>query len=337
MNILNELTGKFPQEDYPKESRIHPIAGTHPVKGTWYIKREDELGFFTAGGKIRKWRTLVPSLVSKGVDTALLIGSSQSNNVLGLSLLLIEKGIRPLPILLNSKDPLPRGNRLFLELTVGSRQLLFVEREEWHRVEEIALSLQRKLSAEGCKAEVIPEGSYLTEAFFGALTLAADILRNEVERGCSFNHIFIEAGTGLQAIALILGLAAASHPGSVSVLLLADKEEIFLEKLEKWRLVLEEVSGIRLCSSSMHFSLFRPRTQKAFKPISGKGWEGLVSFAQSSGVWTDPVYSSRLFAEAFSEGKTKEMEGDILVIHSGGLSSLFGFEKELRACLPSCD
>lgn len=333
MNILNELTGKFPQEDYPKESRIHPIAGDRPARGKWFIKREDELGFFTAGGKIRKWRTLIPSLMSKGADRALLIGSSQSNNVLGLSLLLIEKGIRPIPVLLNSKDPVPKGNRLFLELTVGTQEIVLVEREEWQRVEEIAVSLQIKLCAQGFKAEVIPEGSYLPEAFFGALTLAADILRNEKESGCSFNHIFIEAGTGLQAIALILGLAAAHHPALVSVLLLTDQEEVFLEKLERWRLLLEERCALQVESSSLNFSLFRPLKQKAFKPISGKGWDHLVTFAKSSGVWTDPVYSSRLIAEGFNEAVKKAMEGNILVIHSGGLSSLFGFEKELRQCL----
>lgn len=335
MNIISKLTGQFPQEDYPKESRIHPLLCQPSGRGRWFIKREDELGFFTSGGKIRKWRTLIPSLVQKKIDAAFLIGSAQSNNILGLSLLLLEKGIRPVPLLLSTHDLNPKGNRLFIELTCGRENIVFVERGSWHRVDETAALMASEWASKGYRTAVIPEGSYTPDAFYGAMTLASDILRNENESGCSFRHIFIEAGTGLQAIALIIALAIACHPASVSVLLLKDSEAEFQKKLEEWRLFLMERFALEVDRSRLHYSLFSPAVQKSFKPLSGSGMDHLIGFAKMTGVWTDPVYSGRLIMEAFSQAEREEMDGDLLLIHSGGLSSLFGFEKALQRRLSS--
>jgi len=297
---------QIPQEDYPCQSRVHKVPH---LGGNWYIKREDELGFFTGGSKIRKWRTLVPHLVSQGIEDAILIGSAHSNNVLGLGLLLLEKGIKPRPLLLKSHDEVAKGNRLYIELTT---EPVYVTRNEWGEVNAIAEGLK------GPKTAVIPEGSYLPEAFWGAMTLALDVMRNEREMGISFDHIFVDAGTGLQAMALILGLAWMRHNAEVSVMLISEQEEHFRGELLKWqKMIPEEVVP--------KFRVFSPQGQRGFRPLSGKGLKNIVAFARKTGVWTDPLYSGRLIAGAPLQGAT----GNILLIHSGGLSSLSGFAEDL--------
>lgn len=318
MISLEELLSQISQEDYLKHSRVHPLP--IPDEGrTWHIKREDELGFFAGGSKIRKWRTLIPALVNAKVDTAILIGSAYSNNVLGLTLLLQEKGIKPLPLLLKAYEDTPKGNRLFIEL---SSKPIYLERKEWPQVESVAETLKAKLEGEGKKVEIIPEGSYMKEAFYGALTLALDIVQNEKDLGKTFDHIFIDAGTGLQAQALILGLCLLNHKALVSVLLLHEDPEKFRRELDVW----SEMLGI---SDKPRFNIFFPKGQRGFRPLEGKAFEEIIHFARKTGVWTDPLYSGRLVQEAPLYAQTKEMQGNILIVHTGGLTALFGFQDAL--------
>lgn len=330
MISLEASLSQIPQEDYPKHSRVHAIPFLSDEKRNFFIKREDELGFFTSGSKIRKWRTLIPALIQERVETAILIGSCQSNNVLGLTLLLKEKGIKPLPILLLPYDHPPQGNRLFIELSLGETKPIYLKRAEWSNVDVIAKSLQEKLADEGVKAAIIPEGSYMEDAFYGALTLALDILQNEKDHGIHFDHIFIDAGTGLQAAALILGLGFLNHKARVSVLLLHEDKERFKNELARWEAVLQKKAGIKK-KLTLNFHTFFPKGQRGFKPLEGKRLKNIVHFASQTGVWTDPLYSGRLIQEAPLEAQEEGMQGNVLLVHTGGLSSLFGFQDALNS------
>lgn len=314
---LEELLSQIPQEDYPKQSRIHKLPFLSCEKKKWFIKREDELGFFTSGCKVRKWRTLIPALVLDQVESAILIGSANSSNVLGLTLLLLEKGIKPLPLLLKPSSDI-QGNRLFIELSLRQTKPIFVERKDWPEVETIAASLKESMST---KTAIIPEGSNTKDAFFGALTLALDVVRNEKEQKISFDHIFIDAGTGLQAAALILGLGSMGHKAKLSVLLLDEDHDKFQKTLRHWQSVLKS-------DHPLNYQTFVPKGQRGFRPLSESGFKKIVEFARDSGVWTDPLYSGRLITEAPLEAAY--FEGNILLIHTGGLNSLFGFNDTLR-------
>ena len=79
-----------------RHSRIHPLPGYLPLQAgaPIYIKREDELSAGVVGTKLRKYLSILPHLEQYQYTDAILVGSAHSNNVMGLSQLLIERGIR---------------------------------------------------------------------------------------------------------------------------------------------------------------------------------------------------------------------------------------------------
>ena len=69
----------------------------------------------------------------------------------------------------------------------------------------------------------LPEGASVAASLPGALYTCTSISsKMKKNKGISFDHIFIEAGTGFMACALILGLSWLKCHSLVHVLLLAE-------------------------------------------------------------------------------------------------------------------
>ncbi len=276
------------------QSRVHSLR-TFP--SDCYVKREDELGFGITGPKLRKYSSLIPFFLQEKMNEVVVVGSAYSNHVMGISQLLIENGIRPILYLLGNKDYPVEGNLLFTKLLTDS--IRWVSREEWPHVLEIA-----KAEQEGF---VLPEGGFLPQALPGAMTLATDIARNEEELGFSFDHIFIDAGTGLSAIGLLLGGVNAL----VHVLLLADGEKQFLDKLHTFSE-----------NPSQRFVLHRPKNARSFGSVNRAVFDEIQFLAKNEGFFTDPIYSAKLFLETRLLLSQNMIQGTKLIIHSGGAHSL---------------
>ena len=101
----------------------------------------------------------------------------------------------------------------------------------------IKLKLKRKntsLNKAKTKAAVSFQKVELSKNLSRRLNLGLqDICRNESISGVAFDHLFVEAGTGFMALALMLGMAWLEHPAVIHVLLLADHEDTFRDKLQR--------------------------------------------------------------------------------------------------------
>ena len=164
----------------------------------------------------------------------------------------------------------------------------------------------------------------MPEAFPGALTLPCDIIHNEKKVGFSFQHFFVDSGTGLMAIGLILGLAFLEHPGHVHVILIAGQHNEFLEKLKFYHQHFCSLMDYN-CPWPTRFSLDKPQQTKAFGATSPRIFNAIRQIAQDEGVLCDPIYNAKLFLEAKRKIKEEMLDGKALIIHSGGTLSLLGF------------
>lgn len=303
-------------------SRIHRLKSFDNNGTTFYVKREDELSFGISGSKYRKYQSLVPYLLKRGCKKAILIGGAYSNNLLGLSQQLIEVGITPYLVMRKPGSDLIKGNYLLTKLFVPEEQITLVERSEWGKVDQIAKSLVNDE-----QTTVIPEGACMKEAFPGALSLPVDILCNEQENGLTFNHLFLDSGTGLQAIATLLGLSYYAHRRKVHILLLAGSQGEFEEKLEEFHSYFEELVGKKV--DVLNYTLYHPEEGGSFGSTSRKVFESIKEVARSEGILTDPVYSAKLFIESRKIAERLSLKGNSLLVHSGGALSLAGFQREL--------
>jgi 1-aminocyclopropane-1-carboxylate deaminase/D-cysteine desulfhydrase-like pyridoxal-dependent ACC family enzyme len=328
LRLINTLQS-IEQNSYSNESRIHPLNSFNFSDCQCFVKREDELGFGISGSKIRKYRSLIPFLIKNQIREVIVIGSAYSNHVLSISQLLIENKINVTLFLRGDPTRTLQGNGLLISLLVPSSSIKWFSKEAWKNVYEEA-----KYYAKNKKdMHILPEGAAGFESFPGALTLSLDIIRNEKENCLAFNHIFIDSGTGLTAIALILAYHFLQKKTLIHVILMAENESYFLKQLSTFHLLFQQLLSVSDFSIPSNFQLHLPYQGKKFGQLHPDSFKNIVQFAQCEGIWTDPIYTEKLFHTSKDIIKSSALRGSILIIHSGGALSLMGFENQLKALI----
>jgi 1-aminocyclopropane-1-carboxylate deaminase/D-cysteine desulfhydrase-like pyridoxal-dependent ACC family enzyme len=312
-------------------SRIHPLKFISKPHSAIYIKRDDELGFGISGTKLRKYESLLVHIKQQSIKHAVLIGGAYSNNIVGLTQLLIEQDVVPYLFLRGDQAPLYKGNFLLISLLVPAEQIYWVKRADWEQVTTGAQAFLQSLPTNA--SLLIPEGACMVEALPGALTLGEDIVKNEYEHDLLFDHIFIEAGTGLAAIGLILSLAIIKRRAHIHILLLALTKDEFLEKLRVFYQHLSQGSNQQITWEELIHSLhfYTPAIAPSFGATNQTIFETIIQVARQDGILTDPIYTAKLLLTAKQIIlDTSVIIGNILIIHGGGGLGLMGYQEQLE-------
>ncbi|MBI2786444.1 MAG: pyridoxal-phosphate dependent enzyme [Legionella longbeachae] len=293
-------------------SRVHRLNHFPDNDVSCYVKRDDELGCGISGTKLRKYASLLPYLMDQQIRHLIIVAGSQSNNLLAALQLAREFKLKVTAFLIQPWKLELTGNFKLSRLFLEEHEIVWVARDNWPIVNELAYNYLHKLTEPGF---VLHEGASVPEALEGAVTLAHDIILNEHSLGFVFQHIFIDAGTGFSAAGLIKGLTELNHPAQVHVLLLADKEEIFNNKLNQWLALIPE-----------NFCCVYPTTAKSFGSVNQNIKNEIKRLAREEGILADPIYAAKLFYETRRYILTKQLIGNILIIHSGGTLTMPAFD-----------
>jgi len=314
---MKELLKLYSLANYPKQSRIHPLPTFSTETANVYVKREDELGAISSGSKLRKYLSLIPYLASAAKPVA-IVGGANSNHVLSLSLLLTEKKIPYRLFLQGKKDTKIQGNFFFTLLGYPSTEILWVDEDL--TLEELKVRYEKELETQ---FSWVPIGGSCKQSLPGALTLTEDIQKNERESSVTFDHIFIDAGTGFTAAALLLGLGYLERKTKTHIVQMAGGDLEFFVMLEECKSYFKDLFGMPISPSEFH--MHRPKKAKSFGSISREHIEFIKTMAKEEGILLDPMYNSKLFLEAKERIIQENLTGTVLVIQSGGTLSLSGF------------
>lgn len=293
-------------------SRAHQLNSFPVDKVRCYVKRDDELGCGISGSKLRKYASIVPFLIQQGIKHLIIIGGPQSNNLLAALQIARQYQLRVTVFLLQPKTTTIQGNFKLSLLFLQEQDIVWVQREQWEQVESLAHEFLQQQQERGF---VLNEGASVPQAMPGAMSLAYDVQKNEKQLGLDFQHIFVDAGTGFSAAALINGLAQIQHQAKVHVLLLADSESVFANKLKLW---LDMVPHNYCC--------FYPHTSRAFGSVNQAVKKEIRRLAQEEGILADPIYSAKLFHESRHYIVQQNLYGNVLIIHSGGVLTMPAFD-----------
>lgn len=293
-------------------SRVHPLKHFPNQGVNCHVKREDELGCGISGSKIRKYASLMPYLLNSGIKHLIIIAGPQSNNLLAALQMAREFQLTVTVFLIKPHNHQIQGNFKLSRLFLVEQEIIWVERKEWPKVEAMADAYLNTLRVEGF---VLKEGANVEQAMPGAISIAADIVKNERTLNLSFQHIFVDAGTGFSAAALIKGLDELNHKSTIYVLLLADDESTFRHKLHRW-----------IGYYPLNVLCFFPETAKSFGSINRRIKNEIRRLALEEGILADPVYSAKLFLSARIYIENNSLQGNALLIHSGGALTMSGFD-----------
>ena len=306
-------------------TRIHEFSllPEHPAR--IFLKRDDEAGFAISAGKKRKFASFISWLKQEGYVGALVIGGSNSNHVLAAAQLLPEQGLKATLFVKAAHAPAACGNAFLTNLLQAKADWHIIDGAKWPQVMQLAAIEQARLAKAGSRQFLLPEGAFVAEALPGALHLATDLLRNEAENGLKMRHIFVDAGTGLSAAALVLGLALAGHPAMVHIVSMAEPQAAMEVRIAQCYAWFDAMRGSPKDQLALRYRIYQPRNARAFGSVNRTLIRAIQRFAHNFGLLTEPIYSAKLILEAESLILEQNLTGDIVIIHSGGLQTLPGF------------
>ncbi|MBC2605722.1 pyridoxal-phosphate dependent enzyme [Pelagicoccus albus] len=310
-----------------RATRIHRSAAS-PDLPLW-IKREDELSSGISGSKLRKYASLLPYLKKKRIRKVGIIGGPNSNNLVGLAQLLKENGIKPLAFIREAGDRSLRGNSLFLDMLLEENERVWVSRKDWECVEDIAS--KALLESDG-ETLLLKEGCSGFEGLIGALTLAEDIHRNEEENELKFHRVYIDCGTGLSAMGLILGLELLDQTKpadrEIVVTLIAETEAGVRGQLDSFRNELLQTYDLEL-NATVQVRFRAPTISPKFGSVNQSLFEACRQIARSEGLLLDPTYSVKHYKTAIADLEDNPPAGPSLFVYNGSSLGLCGFQDKL--------
>jgi len=321
------------------QSRIQPITryADLPSGALLQMKREDEMGMIS-GSKTRKYASLQPYFRRNGFDTLVAAGGEHSNNLMGLTLLAREMNMGIHFVVPESHQSQLKGNMLWRQLCMVPSQdrLHTLPRSEYPPSSDYVFTLLNTIEAQGLNPVYLPEGCAMIEAIPGAMTLCLDVVRNCMENDTEFEHIFIDSGTGLQAISFLSGLAELWPYivlPKVYVTLIAGTEAEFRHKAEILANAFDEKYHHKINPMQNHITFIYPPTAVSFGQVNKTILNQVRKMATTEGILLDPIYGIKHAMATVNEINKRQLKGNILMINSGNAIGLTGFQEQLKELL----
>jgi 1-aminocyclopropane-1-carboxylate deaminase len=331
---LQQLITDYLDPELNWHSRCHPIKGYLPQYDTapLFIKREDELNANAVGTKHRKYLSLLPNLQHSGIKQVILIGSAHSNNVFGLSQMLLSLGYQVTALVKAPGNKALTGNHLLLNMLLPPSQIAYLTHQEWPRVLQMAEDMSLKLNRQGIKTAVIPEGGYSEAVLPGILTLAGDIQKNSDQLNTQFEAIWTDSGTGVSAIGLLLGMRLLGITGpTVHITQIAGTPEEFQQRYQQFEQWMERLLKSPLPKPAPKIRLLRPATAASYGSINKTLLKESWNIARETGLLMDPVYSVKHLYTVKCEMLLTQPIGPQLVLYNGGTLGMSGFQSQLAS------
>lgn len=298
----------------PVQKLSHPLFTQHQVEVS--IKREDLLHAQVSGNKWRKLKYNLAFAGENGFKQLLTFGGAYSNHLYATAAAGKLFGFETIGVV-RGEPVFPLNPTLDFAVANGM-QLHYIGREEYRN--KNSNNLMQRLHEQYGAAFFIPEGGSNAWGVNGCM----DILRDVKE---PFDVVTVACGTGATMAGLVLSLNKKQRALGFSAL----KGGGFLkeEVLQHAQSVLHEtVPNLELSAS------FGIETEFHFGGY-GKINRELIAFMQdfyrNFNIKLDPVYTAKMAFGVFEKIKQGDFppKTHILMIHTGGLQGLAGFEERL--------
>ena len=254
-----------------------------------------------------------------GLSRLVAWGSSRSQFILGLLQIAAERGLK-VELFLHEGTPWQdSGSDQLYRLLTQAVPITWIPREE-----AASIAARARERAEAWGAVLISEGGAQIESLPGAMTLALDIAAQEAYLKTPLDGIWVDAGSGLTAQALLCGLGYLQHKAHVHIVLMAGSEASFHEGLAAACGWCGEIWGVQP-EVLPHFTLHRPPSARSYGATNASVWREIKGRACDSGLILDPIYTAKLSASFRSSADPNATAGAQLLIHSGAVSICLAF------------
>lgn len=279
-----------------------------------FVKREDLNHQYISGNKLRKLKYNILKASELGHDTLLTFGGAFSNHILATASAGYESGFKTIGVirgdeLKNKLDEVLQENETLKLASHFGMQFHFVSREEYRK--KGTPQYIEKLNQKFGKFYHVPEGGTNDLAVKGT-----EEIITQTPQCYNFDYIACAMGTG----GTLSGLVKGSKTKQIVLGFPALKDSSFLEETVNYYTVKNNFKIIK----DYHFGGY------------AKYNEDLICFINQIKELTqlplDPVYTGKMFYGLVDLIKNDyfEKNSKILVIHTGGLQGIKGFNEKLK-------
>jgi len=292
---------------------------------TLYVKRDDQTGLELSGNKIRKLEYSLKEAVSMGADTLITCGGIQSNHCRATAAAAAKLGLESCLVISGNETEIPDGNH-FLNLLFGA-EINFITQDEYTNSRmEIMQNINEKLSLQGKKGYVIPEGASNGIGSFGYFNAMEEIFSQEKELNIKFDAVVVAAGSGGTYAGLFHANKINNNNARIIGINIRNDDDGYFK---------DAISDI-LHESFSYTDRMIDFTKDEIEIINGYVGDGYAmsrpvelefirELAKTEGIILDPVYTGKAMlglVHEIKKGMFKDCK-NVLFIHTGGLFGLF--------------
>lgn len=320
------MTGATPVE---RLERLSDLLGID-----LWIKRDDLTGLGLGGNKTRQLEFYFGEALKQGADTVLITGAVQSNFVRSAAAAAARLGMRSV---LQLEERVPgmgehyyRSGNVLLAQILGAEHLSYPLGEDETGADNALHERAGQLRAEGRKPYVIHLG--VDHPPLGALGYVAGAaeLNDQIS---GFDAAVVASGSGATHGGFLTGLRLTGQTAPVYGICVRRGQDQQRERMQK-------VLGKLAAELMIHPGLVMGDINVwdgALAPGYGRVGEStraaLTLMARTEGIFLDPVYTAKTFAGLLGllEEGTIQKGQKVVMIHTGGLPALFGYQEELQS------
>ena len=323
---LRDIMNNIPREKLaPLPTPLQRLQNTEKLinsENKMYIKRDDLTGIGSGGNKVRCMEYIIGRAKADGCVGVLASGNGQSN-LCSLAAASAAKAGMKCYIVHNSDKP---------EVSVGNallNDLLGVEREyigacDSSIREKYVYEVIDRLAEKGEKYYLIRNGATTGHGALGYVNAIIELVDQCKKENLDIKHIFAPGGNGGIASGLVYGNALMGFPFTVHIISVEDTKPVLIEHIENTIREIEEITGLA-------FEYDVDKAADIVDKYMGAGWScntpesenEVLEFVRTEGIYIENVYTSKLMYGYKDMVKNGVVDGDSLVIHTGGFGSLF--------------
>lgn len=309
MPIIDKIIEANCIQSLIQRSRIHKVSSYFEHENM-FMKRDDELGFGIGGSKVRKFTSLLKSIKSENPDFIVIEGSLNSNNVLGITALLNSLNLK-CRLFLPQSHSSKKGNAIWTNQILFKDQIITSESHKGYTLEYYKQQLKTD------NLFVVKEGASQIESIPGLLTLGQEINSFCQKEKLNFDSVYIDAGTGITAIALLISLKLLNLKPHVYITLIAGSEAEFEQSLNEHVKSFNKLFDCNLNADEMRFNLLKPTTAKSFGSVNSTIKQEWLLMMKELGFPVDLTYTAKHFSTVKDHLKTSGEQKKNLVINCG--------------------
>jgi len=295
-----------------------------------WIKRDDLLGLAPGGNKTRKLEFLVADALAQGADTLVTCGAPQSNHCRITLAAAVKEGLKCRFVI---EERVPDSYR---EDASGNHFLFRLYGVEAITVvpagTDMTAAMQRvadEVAASGRKAYVIPGGGSNALGGLGYVACAQELQQQCFEHGLHFHSIVVGSGSsgthgGLLAGFLgnridtpIIGIGVSRDPEDQTPLVWNEAQAVC------------DLLGLKLAVPRQAVRCVGGYWQPKYSVPNARMVEAVQMLARTEGVLLDPVYTGKVMAGLIGMARGGDLRAGerVLFLHTGGMTSLFAYER----------